>query len=97
MLTVRIQEKNHSESIMVLKLKDGNISRNLHFPFNEYPLRFHFASKVETALAAVRLLRLFCFLTFIFPQLYKMRFLSSIDNNSCFHLIAFLCIFCYDT
>ena len=23
MLTVRIQEKNHSESIMVLKLKDG--------------------------------------------------------------------------
>ena len=24
MLTVRIQEKNHSESIMVLKLKDGN-------------------------------------------------------------------------
>ena len=26
MLTVRIQEKNHSESIMVLKLKDGAIS-----------------------------------------------------------------------
>ena len=25
MLTVRIQEKNHSESIMVLKLKDGNV------------------------------------------------------------------------
>ena len=24
MLTVRIQEKNHSESIMVLKLKDGH-------------------------------------------------------------------------
>lgn len=24
MLTVRIQEKNYSESIMVLKLKDGN-------------------------------------------------------------------------
>ena len=24
MLTVRIQEKNHSESIMVLKLKDGD-------------------------------------------------------------------------
>ena len=24
MLTVRIQEKNHSESIMVLKLKDGS-------------------------------------------------------------------------
>ena len=26
MLTVRIQEKNHSESIMVLKLKDGYLS-----------------------------------------------------------------------
>ena len=26
MLTVRIQEKNHSESIMVLKLKDGYVS-----------------------------------------------------------------------
>ena len=26
MLTVRIQEKNHSESIMVLKLKDGCFS-----------------------------------------------------------------------
>ena len=26
MLTVRIQEKNHSESIMVLKLKDGQES-----------------------------------------------------------------------
>ena len=25
MLTVRIQEKNHSESIMVLKLKDGRV------------------------------------------------------------------------
>lgn len=25
MLTVRIQEKNYSESIMVLKLKDGGI------------------------------------------------------------------------
>ena len=28
MLTVRIQEKNHSESIMVLKLKDGTL-RNI--------------------------------------------------------------------
>ena len=27
MLTVRIQEKNYSESIMVLKLKDGNKER----------------------------------------------------------------------
>ena len=26
MLTVRIQEKNHSESIMVLKLKDGSLT-----------------------------------------------------------------------
>ena len=26
MPTVRIQEKNYSESIMVLKLKDGNMS-----------------------------------------------------------------------
>jgi hypothetical protein len=25
MLTVRIQEKNYSESIMVLKLKDGSV------------------------------------------------------------------------
>ena len=31
MLTVRIQEKNHSESIMVLKLKDGLPSP---FPFS---------------------------------------------------------------
>ena len=29
MLTVRIQEKNHSESIMVLKLKDGNLKKCL--------------------------------------------------------------------
>ena len=28
MLTVRIQEKNHSESIMVLKLKDGKTEKN---------------------------------------------------------------------
>ena len=28
MLTVRIQEKNHSESIMVLKLKDGSCTVN---------------------------------------------------------------------
>ena len=27
MLTVRIQEKNHSESIMVLKLKDGSVHK----------------------------------------------------------------------
>ena len=27
MLTVRIQEKNYSESIMVLKLKDGKAAR----------------------------------------------------------------------
>ena len=27
MLTVRIQEKNHSESIMVLKLKDGKSTK----------------------------------------------------------------------
>ena len=26
MLTVRIQEKNYSESIMVLKLKDGGVN-----------------------------------------------------------------------
>lgn len=31
MLTVRIQEKNHSESIMVLKLKDGyDYGRQIH-------------------------------------------------------------------
>ena len=35
MLTVRIQEKNHSESIMVLKLKDGEDTRRL----NDYILR----------------------------------------------------------
>ena len=29
MLTVRIQEKNYSESIMVLKLKDGSAVRNV--------------------------------------------------------------------
>ena len=28
MLTVRIQEKNYSESIMVLKLKDGDVGKN---------------------------------------------------------------------
>ena len=28
MLTVRIQEKNHSESIMVLKLKDGTAKKS---------------------------------------------------------------------
>lgn len=27
MLTVRIQEKNYSESIMVLKLKDGSMKK----------------------------------------------------------------------
>ena len=32
MLTVRIQEKNYSESIMVLKLKDGEMLRFWKFP-----------------------------------------------------------------
>lgn len=31
MLTVRIQEKNYSESIMVLKLKDGSKTVLKHF------------------------------------------------------------------
>lgn len=31
MLTVRIQEKNYSESIMVLKLKDGHKSKIPYF------------------------------------------------------------------
>ena len=29
MLTVRIQEKNYSESIMVLKLKDGSFEKTM--------------------------------------------------------------------
>ena len=32
MPTVRIQEKNYSESIMVLKLKDGYNSKNVAHP-----------------------------------------------------------------
>lgn len=42
MLTVRIQEKNYSESIMVLKLKDGGTvlnSNGLRTP--ACALRFH--------------------------------------------------------
>ena len=34
MLTVRIQEKNHSESIMVLKLKDGSENTIDFFLYN---------------------------------------------------------------
>ena len=34
MPTVRIQEKNYSESIMVLKLKDGLLSRPIEKYFN---------------------------------------------------------------
>ena len=34
MLTVRIQEKNYSESIMVLKLKDGYHKNLIHIPFS---------------------------------------------------------------
>lgn len=30
MPTVRIQEKNYSESIMVLKLKDGYMGKKMH-------------------------------------------------------------------
>ena len=37
MLTVRIQEKNHSESIMVLKLKDGYNSSPLYGKKSKHP------------------------------------------------------------
>ena len=45
MLTVRIQEKNHSESIMVLKLKDGYDSV-LSYIFSKCPEIF--GNKSET-------------------------------------------------
>ena len=35
MLTVRIQEKNYSESIMVLKLKDGELVEKLSGMYGE--------------------------------------------------------------
>ena len=40
MLTVRIQEKNYSESIMVLKLKDGE-GAGLLFLKNNFPIDFN--------------------------------------------------------
>ena len=40
MLTVRIQEKNHSESIMVLKLKDGCLC--MFYIFSPFRTAFHF-------------------------------------------------------
>ena len=49
MLTVRIQEKNHSESIMVLKLKDGYSGTGLfHFHFHNDPLSVIFLLMFQT-------------------------------------------------